>query len=655
MERKNSLKSRQRNTQKSSGKIMLYNLLSILLGCFGILLLVIQLSFLETEYTAMMEQNYQDIFYMDTIESLIYKHEALIYQHMAMDDYDAKEQLRQSADSTEGEINENLKNFGINIKGSKYETYYHAIYSDVVGYFKNIAIIFDLSKDDDINTAEYYMDKFVNQEVEKLNVSIETLRNIINEDMNKNIYSTRKRMINLYISSALILTALIIFGAAAEWKCGVLTHDIVSNDALTGLANTATLTRFTNRLSAKKKINMYITAFLDLKHFKYINHIVGNTGGDEAIALYAQKLNDFLVKGEKAGRLGNDNFIVLLYKHRQQEFLDFISDIKLPVSDGTKTHTVKINTRCGIYSLQENDTFAEALNNSSIALNYAKTKSVEDVIWYEQKIADALYSEKEVSFRFRDAIENREFKVYYQPKVNMLTNTMTGCEALVRWERDGSVIKPNLFISSLEKSGLIMELDCYVLEQVCRDIKKWSEKGLKCVPVSSNFSKINLSNPLFSENVIGVVNRHRIDRSLLEFELTESTNHDDYEALINFLDDMGDAHITTAIDDFGIGYSSLELLKNPNVNIVKLDKKFIDNIELNNGSNNNQTLVKNIVHTCYDMKKQVVCEGVENEEQRKLLIDMNCKVIQGYLYDKPLSEEEFEKRLLNPVYAAKGD
>ncbi|MGN0607252.1 MAG: EAL domain-containing protein [Oscillospiraceae bacterium] len=649
--KKSSLKkTKLRNAQKSGSKIMLYNFLSIFLGCFGIIFLLMQLNSLQNEYTTMMDLNYKDILYMDKIESMIYKHESLIYQHMAMDDVKAKEKLRDEAAAVEEEIDEILQVFGANIKGGEYETYYHSIYSNVVGYFKNIAIIYDFSKDNDINTAEYYMDKFLNTEVEKVNKSIEVLRTMVNDDMDERRNSTSDIMLALRNSSMVILAALLIFGIMTQWICSALTHDIVSNDALTGLANTASITKFTNKLSAKKKINMYITAYLDLKHFKYINHIVGNEGGDETIALYGQKLNDFLIKGEKAGRLGNDNFIIILYKHRQQEFLDFISNIEVPVSDGRTIQNIKVNTRCGIYSMKENDTFAEALNNSSIAINYAKTKSLDDVIWYEQKIADALYSEKEVSFRFRSAIENNEFKVYYQPKVNMQTNTMIGCEALVRWERDGSVIQPKFFIQSLEKSGLIMELDCYVLEQVCRDIRKWIEKGLKCVPVSSNFSKINLSNPKFSENVLRIVNKYKVERSLFEFELTESTNHDDYVSLIRFLDDMGEAHIATAIDDFGIGYSSLELLKNPNVNIVKLDKKFIDNIELNNGSNDNQILVRNIIHTCYDMKKQVVCEGVENAEQRKLLLDMNCKVIQGYLYDKPLCEEEFEQRLINPVY-----
>ena len=265
-------------------------------------------------------------------------------------------------------------------------------------------------------------------------------------------------------------------------------------------------------------------------------------------------------------------------------------------------------------------------------------------------MAENMYHEKEISSKFREALNNKEFKVFYQPKVNVETNKLQGCEALVRWIRNGTIINPGDFIPALENNGSIKELDHYVFDQVCQDIVSWKNKGYDCVRVSSNFSKLNLKDDNFPQKILNTISKYSVDKELIEIELTESSNYGDYSKLLNLLGRMKENGITTSIDDFGVGFSSLELLKNHNVDVVKIDKKFIDDIEENKGNNEHTTLVKHILNTCKELNKEVICEGVESHLQRTLLKDMNCDLIQGYLYDKPLTYEEFEKRLLKPQY-----
>ena len=200
----------------------------------------------------------------------------------------------------------------------------------------------------------------------------------------------------------------------------------------------------------------------------------------------------------------------------------------------------------------------------------------------------------------------------------------------------------------LEEEGYITELDFYVFEQVCRDIRNWLERGIRPVRISSNFSKLHLRDQAFAAKVLEIVRRYQIDSRYLEIELTESSGYEDFKALVAFVDEMGRHGIYTSIDDFGTGYSSLSLLKNLNVNVVKLDKSFIEDIE--NADEAHEKMVENVVRMINDLHREVICEGVENRIQADFLRTVNCQQVQGYLYDRPLPHEVFESRLKHPVY-----
>lgn len=424
-------------------------------------------------------------------------------------------------------------------------------------------------------------------------------------------------------------------------------------DDLTKLQNQYNFTVSLFPLYLGKKFNLYAGLFLNLKNFKFINRKVGSDGGDEVLQKYAKALKHFLVKGEHVSRLGGDNFIIIVYKHRLQDFLKFLENVEIPVYHDDVEELIQVETRAGILNLNDSTTVSDVFNLTSIALNYAKAHDYENFMWFKPFMAEELYKDKEIAFQFNNAIKRNEIEVYYQPIVDIESNRMIGAEALARWNNNGEIILPTEFVPRLENNGLIQVLDFYILKKVCADVKEWKEKGLDCVVVSTNFSKKNLRNPDFAVKVLETINTAGVDKNLIQIELTESSDTDDSDVFADFIDKMAVNKISTAVDDFGVGFSSLNLLKNRHIKTIKLDKSFINNIENNTGDNTDAYLVKNIIHTCYDLKKNVICEGVENLEQKKLLKDMRSFLIQGFLYDKPLNKADFETRLNNPQYEEK--
>ncbi len=425
---------------------------------------------------------------------------------------------------------------------------------------------------------------------------------------------------------------------------------LASTDSLTGLINQKEFFRQAIIKQVTNQLKNYTGVFVNLKGYKYVNRLVGSANGDRVLTLYAEKIKRFVKKTELAGRLGGDNFVFLIQSKRLGAFLNFIENVQIQITVNEITHTIPISAYMGIYELTEKDHFRDILGKTSIALSYVKAHKTNDYMFYNEQIEREIYRENKIAYLFSGALENEEFKVYYQPKIDLTTRSLVGCEALVRWEHSGVMTNPSEFIPVLEKTGLITQLDYYVMKKVCMDINSWKAKGLDCVPVAVNFSKHHLSDAAFSEKILNILNINNTDRSLFELELTESENFEDYDSLLRFLEIMKNNGIKTAIDDFGIGYSSLSLLKNTNVKIVKIDKSFIDNITQFGGNNQHAILTRNIVRTCRDLNKEIICEGVETKEQLDILQKMDCTIIQGFYFDRPLTYKGFEERLKNPFY-----
>lgn len=251
--------------------------------------------------------------------------------------------------------------------------------------------------------------------------------------------------------------------------------------------------------------------------------------------------------------------------------------------------------------------------------------------------------------RLLAAIQNREFVVYFQPKVSISNHEMriAGAEALVRWECNGTILPPVKFIPFCERTGLVIDIDFYVLEETCKLMRKWMDMGLEMVRVSVNFSKYHFNEAGVAEKIYKVIANYGIPTQYIEVEFTETAYLDKEELLESTVEKLRNYGIKSSIDDFGSGYSSLNLLQNMDFEVVKLDKSL-----LGKGVENAKArkVISSIIHMAKELEMEVLAEGVETQEELKLLKELKCDVVQGFLFDKPLPAAEFEKRLKEKVY-----
>lgn len=422
-----------------------------------------------------------------------------------------------------------------------------------------------------------------------------------------------------------------------------LINKFAVTDMGTGASNMKGFVAHCEKLYREKRFQEYDVMFLNMKNFKFINRLAGEGHGDDIIRRYAHRLMKYVSGDELVARPGGDNYVVLIRKEHEEDFLDFISNASFTVNVLEEKQTVRLIARVGIFAVGENDTVTKAMDGAGAALNMAKKNGIHDVVRFASDVLEKTIRANEISTIFPEALKNKEFVVYYQPKVSLSENRLCGCEALARWANGKKVVSPAEFVPVLESEGSICSLDFYVLNAVCADIKRWISLGMNPVRVSTNFSKIHLHNINFAEEIVETIRKHGIDTKYIEIELTESSGYDDYDALAEFVRKMKSYGVSTSIDDFGTGYSSLNMLKDLDVDIIKLDKSFLDNLD--SGEHESEVVIRHIINMVNELKMRVVAEGVENYKQVEMLENMKCSMAQGYLFDKPLTREEFESRL----------
>ena len=416
-----------------------------------------------------------------------------------------------------------------------------------------------------------------------------------------------------------------------------------TTDMLTGVLNTRGFMEHCASLFGTDEAEKYVLVFMNLKNFKYVNNTLGQRQADIILRKYANVLASDKKEKEKVGRLGGDNFIALISKKYIDEFIDKYSAINFNIELMEGYRSVTVMARMGIYPLKNEDTIKDAMDSAAVALSVSKKNSHADVVWFVPEMYDRSIHFNAIAIEFPQALQNREFVVYYQPKVNLKDNTLCGCEALARWNQNGTIVPPVEFIPVLEREGAICKLDFYVFDTVCADIRRWIDMGIEPVQVSVNFSQLNLHNDNLAEDIVKIMKSYGIDGKYIEIELTEQSGYDDYERLEKFVAKMKSYNITTSIDDFGTGYSSLNLLKNLDVDIIKLDKSLLGDVD--GMEEKDKVIISHIIDMVDQLDKAVVAEGVETKTQLDILNGINCNMAQGYFFDKPMPCEEFEKRM----------
>lgn len=419
-----------------------------------------------------------------------------------------------------------------------------------------------------------------------------------------------------------------------------LMRKAVVTDNVTGMPNLSAFLEFAGQITNKGSLQQYHGVCVNIKNFKFLNRTMSAKRSDEILRDYGRMIGRFLEEDEIIARVGGDSFIGLIRDEHIDNFMKHIADIR--VYTGMESKYVQIKSRVGFYDIQMGDNIKDVMSYVDVALNAARAQG-DPCVCFEHSMIEQMLQNKEISAFFSTALSNKEFEVYYQPKVNILNNTLCGCEALVRWRRKGKMIPPMEFIPVLEAEGSICALDFYVFERVCETMKDWMEQGIQPVTVSVNFSRNHLRNPYLAKSIFEIIERYGVNPEYIEIELTEMSGYDNYEKLAAFIGEMRSGGVHTSIDDFGTGYSSLNLLTDLNVDVVKLDRSFAKRID--NEEVKTKILIQNIVNMVHELGYKVIAEGVETVKQAEFLRGIGCSTVQGYLYDKPLPLNEFEQRL----------
>ena len=421
-------------------------------------------------------------------------------------------------------------------------------------------------------------------------------------------------------------------------------------DTVTGVSNNNGLGRFVSKLIRRGIFDQYGCALLDIIGFSYVNKKVGFRTGTKVIKQYAAKLRDMFGCDELVARPGGDHFVIIFKKENIDKINKLVEGIDIKARVNSAILRFDLAARAGIYMVKTPDQpFDKVISCLSTCLNYAKSYSRTNIVYYTKDVEHKVIEHKEFCQKFKNAIDKNEFYVVYQPKVYTRDNTLYGAEALVRWKNDGKDIYPGDFVEIFEKEHLISDLDFYVLEQTCRDLRSWLDNGLEPVKVSVNFSNDHLGDDELVDRIIAIVDKYGLDHHLIEIEMTETVDVYEINRLLAYVNGLHQNGFTVAIDDFGIGNSSLLMLKSISVDVLKIDKAFIAKVT-GDAEKRENIILRHIINMAEELGVEIVAEGVETDEQRSNLTELHCHRIQGYFYDKPLFTDAFRSRLSAKTY-----
>ena len=428
----------------------------------------------------------------------------------------------------------------------------------------------------------------------------------------------------------------------------LLMHDlfdqIATTDLETGVKTPAAMMQYAGRLLAEGGLQDYHIVFYNVHNFKYVNKVFSYAEGDMILHKYAMLVQSYLHETEMLARLGGDNFLVLIKAEHTEEFLTKIQNIRLPYKNEQREKCFILGATVGYSNLIGVTHTRELMARSSVAYQQARKRGAGNVVCFTEEVRQALMADQSVLSNFLPALEAEEFVVYYQPKVNIKDKSLYGAEALVRWMRDGQLIPPGQFIPVLERDGSICQLDYYVLRKVCQFIRQRKEQGKETVCISVNFSRKHLEDEDMVERISAILEEYGTDPSAIEIELTESEDYQNYEIMTRIVTRLLAKGINTSMDDFGTGFSSLSMIKNLDLSVIKIDKSLIPLDSASADKEKDRILFGHIVSLIRQLGKKTVAEGVETEEQLAYLREAGCDIVQGFIFDKPLPQDEFEKR-----------
>ena len=376
----------------------------------------------------------------------------------------------------------------------------------------------------------------------------------------------------------------------------------------------------------------------DIRRFKVINDIYGEKIGDEILDFVTEGLRRICGEHQYFVSLRGDVFMIVTQYEQEAELTALVNRIRQMLGN---FKGIKIQYTFGIYMVNDRKMELRQMGDrAAMARMAAKESVMKDVVFYQEKFKELLYMRRFIEENMKAAIAQRQFQMYLQPKYSISHNAIVGAEALVRWLHPvKGIIYPSEFIPVLEENGFIRNVDYYIWEEACRFIKRCEQEGMEGCPVSVNVSRHHLVEDEFIEVLDGLIDKIGIDKQSLELEITETVNNQQVSEMSNRLKDEG---FMLLMDDFGSGYSSLSILLETPFDVIKIDKKFMENMLV---SKKGKLILEQVVAMAGKLDLGLLAEGVETREQVEFLKEIGCDMVQGFYYAKPMPAEEFYELL----------
>lgn len=414
-------------------------------------------------------------------------------------------------------------------------------------------------------------------------------------------------------------------------------------DTLTRLYNRETFYAETEKMLQQNPDKNYVIGHWNIDRFKVVNELFGSRTGDRILCDMADMIRSQIKGVGTYGRLEADHFVTCVPEEDLEESLMFIEEILSGAKEWNPLN-YPVLLHVGLYRVEDrNISVALMCDRADMALQMIKDNHLKRWNYYNATLKESILNEQKLVNDMENALKEHQFVVYYQPIVDVETQKTISAEALVRWQHpENGMISPGLFIPLFEKNGFIAKLDMYVCEEVCRHQASQIAAGNKIVPVSVNLSRINFYNPNLCVEIEELVDKYGISPEVIKLEITESAYKDNPQDLLKAINAFQQRGFMVLMDDFGSGYSSLNMLKDFKVDILKIDMKFMDNLETSERAGN---ILFTIIQLAKSLNMETVAEGVETKNQFEMLAEMGCGCIQGYYFSKPVPEAEFVERL----------
>jgi diguanylate cyclase (GGDEF)-like protein len=418
-----------------------------------------------------------------------------------------------------------------------------------------------------------------------------------------------------------------------------------------GYPNLRSFTRYLEKHAENNRLYGYTAVHFNLRHFTLINQEIGRTSGDIAMKNYFNEIGKLVGDDGIVCRVGGDNFVCMFASERIAPILEVMKSAPVAYDVGGEKR-VMVSSSAGVFVIPDDFVYrnlGDVMDKVLTCSRAAREGGQESIVYFNSRMVEGKEKVMRVQQLFPKALENGEFKVFYQPKIDIETGELAGAEALCRWIRDGRIVPPMEFIPILEQNTDICKLDFHMLDMVCKDIKRWLAEGRNVVRVSVNLSRKHMMDVDLLEHILRIIDENEVPHKYIEIELTETTTDVEFKDLKRVVNGLQMAGIYTSVDDFGMGYSSLKLIREIPWNVLKVDKSFLP-VDDDSAESTRTIMFKYVVAMAKALGLETIAEGVETERQVDVLRDNRCSFAQGFLFDKPLPLNEFEDRLTKHKY-----